>query len=207
MGELPKSIAFSGKYSSEFFNRKGELRHINKLRYWPLESVLLDKYLFPQAEADAVASFLTPMLRLHPDKRAKASELIHHNWLDGCVVQGEIDIIRRVEEEEAARKKAQEDQVGVPTESQEDAMKPVGDVENTNGNANEIADADDIMESSPLHHQAPRLSAPPVPSSSSAKENASGLSRTAPTPNMAGTPQRHTRNPSGAKANSGNKRR
>jgi len=210
MGELPKSIAFSGKYSSEFFNRKGELRHINKLRYWPLESVLLDKYLFPQAEADAVASFLTPMLRLHPDKRAKASELIHHNWLDGCVVQGEIDIIRRVEEEEAARKKVQENKSETPTESQEeDAMKPVGEVENTNGNANanEIADADDMMESSPLPHQTPRLSAPPVPSSSSAKENASGLSRTAPTANMSGTPQRHTRNPSGAKANSSNKRR
>jgi serine/threonine-protein kinase SRPK3 len=25
VGEFPKSIAFSGKYSSEFFNRKGEL--------------------------------------------------------------------------------------------------------------------------------------------------------------------------------------
>ena len=24
MGEIPKSIAFSGKYSSEFFNRKGK---------------------------------------------------------------------------------------------------------------------------------------------------------------------------------------
>lgn len=107
MGEIPKSIAFSGKYSSEFFNRKGELRHINKLRYWPLEAVLNDKYLFPKTDADSLASFLTPMLRLHPDKRAKASELIHHNWLDGIVVQGEIDVIRRAEQEEAERVAAQ----------------------------------------------------------------------------------------------------
>ncbi|KAG6843956.1 hypothetical protein H0H87_011411 [Tephrocybe sp. NHM501043] len=104
MGEIPKSIAFGGKYSGEFFNRKGELRHISKLRYWPLESVLHDKYLFPTAEADALAAFLTPMLRLHPDKRARASELVCHRWLDGVVVQGEIDVIRRAEREERERK-------------------------------------------------------------------------------------------------------
>ncbi|KAG6915029.1 hypothetical protein DXG01_013841 [Tephrocybe rancida] len=100
MGEIPKSVAFAGKYAGEFFNRKGELRHITKLRYWPLESVLHDKYLFPVEEADALAAFLTPMLRLHPDKRARASELVCHRWLDGIVVQGEIDVIRRAEREE-----------------------------------------------------------------------------------------------------------
>ncbi|KAH8831736.1 kinase-like protein [Flagelloscypha sp. PMI_526] len=102
MGEIPRSIAFGGKYSNEFFNRRGELRHISKLRYWPLESVLCDKYLFPKTDADRLASFLNPMLRLHPDKRAKAGELIHHNWLEGVVVQGEIDVIRRAEERERA---------------------------------------------------------------------------------------------------------
>ena len=120
MGEIPQSIALSGQYSIEFFNRKGtvlpyplphnpltpapigELRHINKLRYWSLDAVLREKYLFPKADADAITSFLTPMLRLHPDERAKASELIHHSWLDGVVVQGEIDVIRRAEEEELA---------------------------------------------------------------------------------------------------------
>ncbi|KAF6747619.1 CMGC/SRPK protein kinase [Ephemerocybe angulata] len=104
LGEIPKSIAFSGKYSSEFFNRKGELRHINKLRYWPLDAVLHDKYLFPKPDAEGLGSFLLPMLRLHPDRRAKASELVHHNWLDGVVVQGEIDVIKRAEEQELARR-------------------------------------------------------------------------------------------------------
>ncbi|XP_006458810.1 hypothetical protein AGABI2DRAFT_217668 [Agaricus bisporus var. bisporus H97] len=104
MGELPRGVAFAGKYSHEFFNRKGELRNINKLRFWPLDAVLHDKYLFPRSEADAIASFLNPMLRLHPDKRAKATDLVHHNWLDGIVVQGEIDVIRRAEEMENARR-------------------------------------------------------------------------------------------------------
>ena len=106
LGEIPKSIAFSGKYSSEFFNRKGELRHINKLRYWPLDSVLHDKYLFPRPDAEHLGNFLTPMLRLHPDRRAKASDLIHHNWLDGVLVQGEVDVIRRVETEERERRES-----------------------------------------------------------------------------------------------------
>lgn len=82
----------------------GELRHINKLRYWPLESVLHDKYLFPKADADALAAFLGPMLRLHPDKRAKAADLAQHVWLEGVVVQGEIDVIRRLELEDGKRR-------------------------------------------------------------------------------------------------------
>lgn len=122
VGEFPKSIAFSGKYSSEFFNRKGEqspvmhllsltdplsllgeLRHIHRLRFWPIELVLHDKYLLPKGDADLIGSFLTPMLRLHPEKRAKASELIHHAWLDGIVVQGEIDQIRAAEASDSSR--------------------------------------------------------------------------------------------------------
>jgi serine/threonine-protein kinase SRPK3 len=70
---------------------------ISKLRYWPLESVLHDKYFFAMVDAEALFSFLTPMLRLHPNKRAQASDLIHHNWLEGILVQGEIDVIRRME--------------------------------------------------------------------------------------------------------------
>ena len=61
-------------------------------------------YLFPKEGADAIASFRTLMLRLHPDKRAKASDLVHHNWLDGVLVQGEIDVIRHAEEDEARRR-------------------------------------------------------------------------------------------------------
>ncbi|KAK0445352.1 kinase-like protein [Armillaria solidipes] len=150
MGEIPKSIALTGKYSSEFFNRKGELRHINKLRYWPLEAVLHDKYLFPKPEADALASFLTPMLRLHPEKRAKAGDLIYHNWLEGVVVQGERDVIRRAEEEEREKKEK--------TDTREvDAMKPVEEVEL----------ATSVEESKPpphpSQHQTPVLAPAPVP--------------------------------------------
>ncbi len=122
----------------------GELRHINKLRFWPLDAVLHDKYLFPRADADALTSFLNPMLALNADKRAKASDLVHHTWLDGIVVQGEIDVIRRAEEEDAARKAVTASLTGSRqsasrerrrisnlTASEADAMKPVGEVDST----------------------------------------------------------------------------
>lgn len=119
------SIASSGKYSHEFFNRKGssylflyyffssssivttgKLRHISKLRYWPLASVLHDKYLIPKDEAEAIAAFLTPMLHVDPRKRATAAELVHHNWLKGIIIQGEINLNKQME---PAKRKAVED--------------------------------------------------------------------------------------------------
>jgi serine/threonine-protein kinase SRPK3 len=90
---------------------------------------LHEKYLLPKEEADLIASFLNPMLRLHPDKRATAGEMKDHAWLSGTIVQGEIDVIRRAEEEERRKKLEQLetrnhkacDDVDV------DAMKPVDD--------------------------------------------------------------------------------
>ncbi|KZT57513.1 kinase-like protein [Calocera cornea HHB12733] len=83
LGDFPRSVAFSGKYSSELFKRNGELRNIHKLRFWPLSSVLHDKYMLAKEEADRIADFLGPMLRLHPDKRASAEEMLQHEWLAG----------------------------------------------------------------------------------------------------------------------------
>ncbi|CAE6524897.1 unnamed protein product [Rhizoctonia solani] len=112
LGEFPKSIAFSGKYSAEFFNRKGksslpisprELRHIHKLRFWPVESVLHDKYLLSRADSDMIASFITPMMNLHPEKRARAIDMMNHPWLDGIVVQGELDVLKIERDRERGR--------------------------------------------------------------------------------------------------------
>ncbi|KAF9102070.1 serine/threonine protein kinase, CMGC group [Mortierella sp. AM989] len=81
MGNFPKKLALSGKYSQELFNRKGELRHIHKLRMWPLQDVLHEKYLMPRAEADFLADFLCKMLVLDPLTRVPAQEMAQHPWL------------------------------------------------------------------------------------------------------------------------------
>jgi serine/threonine-protein kinase SRPK3 len=44
-----------------------------------------------------ISSFLTPMMRLNPEKRARAADMVNHVWLEGIVVQGEIDLILMAE--------------------------------------------------------------------------------------------------------------
>lgn len=46
LGSLPDKLIQEGKYSRQYFNRKGELRHIHSLKMWGLEDVLVDKYHF-----------------------------------------------------------------------------------------------------------------------------------------------------------------
>ncbi|KAA1475885.1 kinase-like protein [Dentipellis sp. KUC8613] len=171
IGEFPPSLAFSGKYSSRFFNRKGELRHINKLRFWPLEDVLHDKYEFSRDTAALIASFLTPMLRLNPEKRTPAAELIHHRWLDGIVVQGEIDVIRRAEEDETRRRAVAGPDAGagkpplVLRESDADALKPVDEEVASSASASASGVDEDSGPPPPPQLAMPR-------SSANAKENA-----------------------------------
>ena len=44
LGPMPYQIVGFGKYSKEFFTKRGELRHIIKLRPWELYEVLREKY-------------------------------------------------------------------------------------------------------------------------------------------------------------------
>ncbi|GAB5586687.1 hypothetical protein Unana1_01587 [Umbelopsis nana] len=81
IGSVPKQLSASGKYSNEIFNRKGELRHIHKLRHWRLNDVLHDKYHLSRYDADFLSSFLSPMLDLNPEKRAAAGVMASHPWL------------------------------------------------------------------------------------------------------------------------------
>ncbi|KAG0368457.1 serine/threonine protein kinase, CMGC group [Mortierella sp. AD032] len=81
MGNFPKKLALNGKYSQELFNRKGELRHIHKLRMWPLQDVIHEKYLMPRSDADFLADFLTKMLVLDPAQRSAAEQMSQHPWL------------------------------------------------------------------------------------------------------------------------------
>ncbi|RWS31943.1 SRSF protein kinase 2-like protein, partial [Leptotrombidium deliense] len=81
LGEIPKHIMFSGKYSREFFNKRGELRNIHTLKPWALYEVLTEKYDWQPTAAQEFADFLVPMLAYDPEKRAKACECLVHPWL------------------------------------------------------------------------------------------------------------------------------
>lgn len=115
MGAFPRQLALSGKFSSEIFTRRGELRHISRLKYWPLRNVLTDKYLIPGEEADALVGFLEPMLQLEPSKRATAKDSLQDSWIAGILVQGEEDL-------EIARRQGR---AGELDDTDRDALKPI----------------------------------------------------------------------------------
>ncbi|XP_071818391.1 SRSF protein kinase 1-like isoform X4 [Apostichopus japonicus] len=81
LGFIPRHIAVGGKYSREFFNKKGDLRHITKLKPWSLYRVLVDKYEWKTKDAKEFAEFLLPMLEVDPSRRATAAECLKHSWL------------------------------------------------------------------------------------------------------------------------------
>lgn len=81
LGVFPNHLLNHSKYSNVFFNSKGHLRNIAKLKYWPLQNVLTEKYKIPSDEAKEFADFILPMLEIDPRKRADAGGLVNHPWL------------------------------------------------------------------------------------------------------------------------------
>uniref|UniRef100_A0A096MDI0 non-specific serine/threonine protein kinase n=1 Tax=Poecilia formosa TaxID=48698 RepID=A0A096MDI0_POEFO len=81
LGPLPLPFALSGRYSREYFTRRGELRHISNLKPWGLFEVLLEKYEWPLDQAAQFSDFLLTMLEMEPDRRATAAQCLQHVWL------------------------------------------------------------------------------------------------------------------------------
>lgn len=75
-------IALGGRYSRDFFNRQGELRHIRRLRFWPLSKVLMEKYDFSEEDAIAMQEFIIPILEFVPEKRPTAAQCLTHPWMN-----------------------------------------------------------------------------------------------------------------------------
>ncbi|KAK3146087.1 hypothetical protein QOZ80_3BG0261460 [Eleusine coracana subsp. coracana] len=82
LGMMPRKIALGGRYSRDFFNRYGDLRHIRRLRFWPLSKVLIEKYEFTEKNANDMSDFLVPVLDFVPEKRPTAAQLLQHPWLN-----------------------------------------------------------------------------------------------------------------------------
>lgn len=81
LGMMPRKIALGGRYSRDLFNRYGDLRHIRRLRFWPLNKVLMEKYEFSEQDASDLADFLIPILDFVPEKRPTAAQCLLHPWI------------------------------------------------------------------------------------------------------------------------------
>ncbi|GLT93454.1 hypothetical protein SLE2022_112470 [Rubroshorea leprosula] len=82
LGMMPRKIALGGRYSRDFFNRYGDLRHIRRLRFWPMNKVLIEKYEFSEQDANDMANFLVPILDFIPEKRPTAAQCLLHPWIN-----------------------------------------------------------------------------------------------------------------------------
>lgn len=82
LGMMPRKIALGGRYSRDFFNRYGDLRHIRRLRFWPLNKVLMEKYDFSEKDASDMSDFLVSILDFVPEKRPTAGQCLLHPWMN-----------------------------------------------------------------------------------------------------------------------------
>lgn len=66
LGAMPKNYAIGGSFFDKFFkkNDKGKyvFKNIDKLRHFPLQRLLMQKYRFKKEEADMFSDFLLPIL-------------------------------------------------------------------------------------------------------------------------------------------------
>ena len=60
----------------------GSLRYIRTLKPWPLKRVMIEKYLFSEADASLLCEFLEPLLATDMKDRAYARDLKDHKWLE-----------------------------------------------------------------------------------------------------------------------------
>ncbi|KAG7471987.1 hypothetical protein MATL_G00103780 [Megalops atlanticus] len=82
LGKIPSSVVLSGKYSAEYFNRRGDLRRIGVLRPWGLYEVLVEKYHCGLKEATLFSDFLLRMLDFVPERRSTAAQCLNHPWIN-----------------------------------------------------------------------------------------------------------------------------
>ncbi|PIA43446.1 hypothetical protein AQUCO_01900087v1 [Aquilegia coerulea] len=141
LGMMPRKIALGGRYSRDFFNRYGDLRHIRRLRFWPLNKVLIEKYEFSEQDANDMADFLVPILDFVPEKRPTAAQCLLHPWITGrpsVVSSVLVSQTKPVDEDISAAKKREKDEreaieVGMGNITIDVASKPPRDPQPSTG--------------------------------------------------------------------------
>ncbi|KAK9164904.1 hypothetical protein Scep_000095 [Stephania cephalantha] len=81
LGKMPRKIAIGGSRSKDLFDRHGDLKRIRRLKFWPLDRLLVDKYKFQETDAHEFAEFLSPIFDFVPEKRPTAEQCLQHPWL------------------------------------------------------------------------------------------------------------------------------
>ncbi|XP_020217191.1 SRSF protein kinase 1 [Cajanus cajan] len=81
LGKMARKIATGGALSKDFFDRHGDLKRIRRLKFFPLDKLLIDKYKFSVNDAQEFSEFLLPLFDFAPEKRPTARQCLQHPWL------------------------------------------------------------------------------------------------------------------------------
>ncbi|KAK7307429.1 hypothetical protein VNO77_40482 [Canavalia gladiata] len=82
LGKMPRKIATAGAQSKDYFDRHGDLKRIRRLKFWPLDKLLIDRYKFSANDAREFSEFLSPLFDFTPEKRPTARQCLEHPWLN-----------------------------------------------------------------------------------------------------------------------------
>ncbi|XP_028795359.1 SRSF protein kinase 1 [Neltuma alba] len=83
LGKMPRRVAISGARSKDYFDRHGDLKRIRRLKFWPLDKLLIDRYKFSENDAREFSDFLLQLLEFAPENRPTARQCLQHPWFSG----------------------------------------------------------------------------------------------------------------------------
>lgn len=67
--------------AADFYDKKGNLKRIKKLKPWGIKDILIEKYRIKPTEALFLARFLERCLKWNPKDRASAKDLLDDPWI------------------------------------------------------------------------------------------------------------------------------
>jgi len=76
-----KEFLLSCESATDFYDRRGKLKRISKLKEWRLYDILIEKYRVKETEALFLTRFLERCLKWNPKDRPSAQELLDDCWL------------------------------------------------------------------------------------------------------------------------------
>ena len=86
IGKIPRKIYLSGTMSKLYFDKNGNLRNIPNINIIDMKDVLINKYDFDEDYAQRLKSFIMPMFNFCKIQRAKAEDMLKHNWIREVVI-------------------------------------------------------------------------------------------------------------------------
>ena len=82
LNRFPRNFSTVGTNSKKYVDAGGSLRKVPKLNFMNLKELAMKKYKLLEKEAEWLAEFLQPMLRIYPQTRPSALEALRSPWLD-----------------------------------------------------------------------------------------------------------------------------